>query len=477
MFEHKRRLLIIISVLLVAGFFITSFVSYLISFESLRRHVVDAELPLTSDNIYSEIQRDLLQPIFVSSLMASDTFLRDWVIRGEQDQSEITRYLNEIQKKYNAVTAFFVSDRTHNYYYTNGLLKKVMPQNTRDDWYFRVRELDRDYEINVDVDMANDDALTVFVNYRVFDYDGRFLGATGIGLAVDSVIKSINRYQSTYHRDIFFIDDEGKVKIASTATQADAAYLHEIGQRILQTISESSATTFPLTFNGKNLIVNVRYIDEFNWYLLVVNNEIVGHNELLDSLWISFGACVFVLIIVLFITNRTISSYQVEVERLATYDKLTGLLNRQAMEIIYSQIIRDLKRSPGTLAVILFDIDKFKQINDTMGHLAGDVVLQHLAKICSSRLRESDIMCRWGGEEFVVLAKNCTIQEAENIAEELRLSAMNNPTPFQGEQIRITISAGVTEHKDQESQEEVFERVDRALYQAKESGRNKITSI
>lgn len=481
MFEHKRRLLIFVSVLLAAGFFITSLTSYFISLNSLRRHVVDAELPLTSDNIYSEIQRDLLRPIFVSSLMASDTFLRDWVIRGERDHSEITRYLSEIQSKYNAVTAFFVSDNTHNYYHVSGILKQVSPENQRDDWYFRVRELDNDYEINVDVDMANDDALTVFVNYRVFDYDGRFIGATGVGLSVDAVKQAINRYQSTYNRTIFFIDRKGRVKISNTASQVNQGYLEEIGRKII-TGSPTSATSAPttthtITVDDRNLIVNTRFIDDFGWHLLVVNEEIEGHEELLESLLISLAACALIIIIVLSITHRTISIYQREVERLATNDKLTGLFNRQAMDIIYRQITLDLKRNPGKLSVILFDIDRFKLINDELGHLAGDSVLRHLAQICNSRLRETDIISRWGGEEFVVLVKNCSLQEAENIAEELRLSVMNNPTDYQGRSIRITISAGVTEYRAQESQDEVFERADRALYRAKNNGRNQVVSI
>lgn len=106
MFKQKKRLLTFISILLIIGFLLTSFSSYFISVTSLKNQVTYTELPLTSDNIYSEIQRDLLRPIFISSLMASDTFVRDWVMSGEGEQDAIIRYLQEIKSQYSAFTAF-----------------------------------------------------------------------------------------------------------------------------------------------------------------------------------------------------------------------------------------------------------------------------------------------------------------------------------------------------------------------------------
>lgn len=482
MLEHKRRLLILISILLVAGFLLTSLTSYFISLNSLRRHVVDTELPLTSDNIYSEIQRDLLRPIFISSLMATDTFLRDWSIHGEKDPSEVIRYLNAIQKKYNTFTAFYVSDKTLNYYHVDGLLKQVSRKNKRDRWYFRLREVDEAYEINVDVDMANNDAMTVFVNYRVFDYKGNFIGATGIGLAVEAVRNSIDHYQTSYNRDVFFIDKSGDLKLSSATTDTSHEHFRRLGEafvsrNLADKLEADNTTTFDYYVDGKKLIINARFIEEFDWYLLVVDNEIKGQEEILESLLINLAACTLIILVVLAITHRTVSTYQHEVERLATNDKLTNLYNRQALDIIFQQTVLEIKRYPGNFSIILFDIDDFKQINDEMGHMAGDAVLQHLAKICKSRMRGTDIICRWGGEEFVVLLKDCNLEKAVNIAEELRLSVMNNPTAYQQAEIRITISLGVTEYISGETQDEVMERADKALYRAKNNGKNRLETL
>ena len=110
--KRKNRLILGLSLLLVAGFLLTSLASYFVSLASLRKQIVSHELPLTRDSVYSEVQRDLLRPVFLASLMAHDTFLRDWVTKGEKSPEEVTRYLKEIQEEYGAFTSFFVSDRT-----------------------------------------------------------------------------------------------------------------------------------------------------------------------------------------------------------------------------------------------------------------------------------------------------------------------------------------------------------------------------
>lgn len=106
MWTNKLRFVATLSALLITGFLITSLVSYYVANKSLSDEINQNTLPLTSDNIYSEIQRDLLRPIFISSLMANDTFVRDWTLAGEEDPDKIIRYLKEIQKRYSTITAF-----------------------------------------------------------------------------------------------------------------------------------------------------------------------------------------------------------------------------------------------------------------------------------------------------------------------------------------------------------------------------------
>jgi hypothetical protein len=186
--------------------------------------IVAQELPLTSSNIYSEIQKDLVRPVLISSTMAHDTFVREWVIAGEQDPEAMARYLREIKTRYGAFSSFFVSERSGRYYTGDGILKQVSPTAPRDAWYYRVRTLQDPYELNVDLDLANQDAMTIFINYRVFDFDGNFLGVTGVGLTVDAVRRLIEDYQQRFQRTLYFVDAEGKIVlfgILSGRTETD----------------------------------------------------------------------------------------------------------------------------------------------------------------------------------------------------------------------------------------------------------------
>jgi len=212
--NSKTVLVPIITALLVVGFLVTSLASFFVSRASLRKEISYNELPLTSDNVYSEIQRDLLTPIFISSTMATDTFLRDWVLNGEIGPENIEKYLNEIKQKYNTVSSFFVSDKTMNYYYADGILKTVSQNEPRDQWYFRVKNMTDDYEINVDPDMANQDQMTIFINYKVYDYNHNYIGATGVGLTISSVKRLIEEYQNKYNRTIYFFNEDGEVKLS-----------------------------------------------------------------------------------------------------------------------------------------------------------------------------------------------------------------------------------------------------------------------
>lgn len=473
--KRKNQLILIISLFLIAGFLITSLASYFVSRSSLREQISQNELPLTSDNIYSEIQRDILRPIFISSLMATDTFLRDWLIQGEKDSTQIIRYLKEIKTKYNTFTSFFVSEQTRIYYHADGILKKVSPDEERDNWYFRVRSMKEDYEINFDPDQANKDALTIFINYRVYDYAGKYIGTTGVGLAVNSVKDLIANYKNIYDRDIYFVDQEGNIKLHSgnlSANEHNISNLEGLGP-LSKEILAAKSHSFQYKRKGKTVHLNTRFISEFKWFLLVEKTEETAIKQILDTLMLNLLICVLIIAVVIYFINLTINAYQHRLEKIATTDKLTGLYNRQAFDILFSETFKDAKRRNVDFSVIEFDLDRFKKINDAHGHLAGDAVLKNIADIAFKNIRTSDVVCRWGGEEFLIILKDCDLEHGYNMAEKLRLAIKNFHTDYNGKNILTTASLGVAQYRKGESEDELYNRVDKALYAAKQNGRDR----
>jgi diguanylate cyclase (GGDEF)-like protein len=478
--SQKNRLIVIVSLLLVAGFLITSLASFFVSRASLRFQITQNELPLTGDNIYSEIQRDLLSPVFISSLMATNTFLRDWIIGGEQDVNKAINYLKEIKTKYNTYTSFLVSERTRNYYYADGILKKVSPEEDRDRWYYRVREMINDYEINIDPDMANKDTMTIFINYRVFDYDGKFIGATGVGLTVGAVKRLIETYQHKYNRRIYFTDKEGNIKLHGSGFPENINKLTDIPGMIPDIMSgllSKDGVSVKYVKNNKTIHLHSRFIPEFGWYLFVEQTEEAAIKQILYTLFINLSISAVISVIILLLTNMTISFYQDKLEDMASTDSLTGAYNRRAFDIIIGQTLKDAVRNKTDISLILFDIDHFKETNDRFGHSAGDAVLGNITRITYSCLRSSDVICRWGGEEFLILLKQCDINKAFNVAEKIRMAVGNVPALYEGREINATISLGVAQYREPESEESLFSRVDKALYEAKNQGRNRTISI
>ena len=169
-------------------------------------------------------------------------------------------------------------------------------------------------------------------------------------------------------------------------------------------------------------------------------------------------------------------------ELLATRDGLTGLFNRRTFMTLAAQEYQRALRYHHSFAVILFDLDEFKQINDTYGHLCGDEVLQEVARRCQERLRSVDLLGRYGGEEFVILLPETGQSDAEAVAEKIRSVIGNTPIQLVEIQISIavTISVGgiVFTPDDQEAMpsfDTIFSRADEMMYASKKAGRNCIT--
>jgi len=162
-------------------------------------------------------------------------------------------------------------------------------------------------------------------------------------------------------------------------------------------------------------------------------------------------------------------------KRMASLDPLTGVANRRGIEYFTRSAIRRARARRESLAVLALDLDRFKQINDSYGHAAGDRVLQHIARACLDALRDGDLLGRIGGEEFLVILPGSTLEHATDIAERLRVRVETLPLEDLPAGLRITISVGVAQMTAQDAGfADLERRADEALYRAKAEGRNRV---
>lgn len=158
-------------------------------------------------------------------------------------------------------------------------------------------------------------------------------------------------------------------------------------------------------------------------------------------------------------------------EELYITDSLTKLYNRAHFDETINMIVKHQRKADSDFILVLVDIDHFKTINDTYGHQVGDEVLVTIAKTLKHSLRDNDLIARWGGEEFVIMLKNITVDEAKIIIEKVRVNIQNSIIK---ENIKVTASFGLTKYIIGEDSKEIFKRSDDALYEAKKSGRNRV---
>jgi diguanylate cyclase (GGDEF)-like protein len=156
----------------------------------------------------------------------------------------------------------------------------------------------------------------------------------------------------------------------------------------------------------------------------------------------------------------------------ANRDPLTGLYNRRYIDATLEQELARSQRGGHPLCVVMMDIDHFKQINDTLGHVAGDACLRSIALTLQDCVRISDHCGRWGGEEFICLLPETDSAGGQEMAERLRLAVASLPLAWQGLSLHATISVGLTVRRDGEAPDALIGRADAALYRAKEAGRN-----
>ena len=477
MLQEKSRFIVIVFLLLLLGFSLTSITGYFVAKNALQNNIQANLLPLSSDNVYSEIQRDILPTVVISSLMAQDTFVREWIIQGESHPEKISQYLLSIQQRYNTETAFFISNRTLNYYHSSGLLKKVSLQNPSDAWYFRVEKLTDDFEINVDIDSAKPKQTTFFVNYKIKDYQGQYLGAIGVGLSTEVIKQMIENYQSRYNRQVYFVEANGDIALHGKLYHGTDNIKNTDGlSEIVEQALNSDSGNYIYNKGDSKIFVNTRFIKELDWYLFVEQIE-QADSQIKTAFLLNIIYSALISIAILAVAYLTVGRYQKRLEIMATKDSLTGINNRHIFEIVSKQTIKMAIRKNEDLSALILDIDHFKKINDSFGHLIGDKVLVNVANILIKHVRDSDLVCRWGGEEFIVLLPNSNSEKTFALAEKIRNAIMSESIQHNGQSINITVSIGVSDYEESESENSFLKRVDKALYKAKNNGRNRVEVI
>jgi len=351
--------------------------------------------------------------------------------------------------------------------------------------------------------------------------DGLFLGALGAKINLDSLREVLDQLSAGHSRDLYLITEQGRVVIRSAGNPADAmkatlpdATTRELTEREGQTIAQARP-------QGREVVAVLRRIPQLHWAAVAETPRAETVREagvlrfrtvlLLSLLVLGVGLLAFM--VGLFVTRplerlteaaarvasgdlsvelppggsgevgyltRAFSTLvsrlrekesQGELEKLSLTDSLTGLYNRRHLMGTLASEVQRSRRLRRAFAVLLADVDRFKQYNDTHGHLAGDAALVKIAEVFRKTTRQVDCVARYGGEEFVVMLLEANLATATLVAERIRARVAEQDL---GEG-SLTLSIGVAEYPDGgDTPEELIATADAAMYKAKSAGRNQV---
>jgi diguanylate cyclase (GGDEF)-like protein len=273
------------------------------------------------------------------------------------------------------------------------------------------------------------------------------------------------------------IDARGVLIASSRALTASITLLDDVDPKLSQALRAGQSAEYEGE-HGRKLLYE-RKVTGSPWRLIISADQATLFASLEGPRvwlpWALFGAFCAASIVAAYLLVRLRAVSQMHA-RLARVDRLTGLPNRLHLEEHMSRMVSAAGRHGRPFSVFMADVDHFKRVNDTYGHNTGDEVLRALAERMAKALRAEDMLGRWGGEEFLALLPNTTVEGAYAVANRVRTMASGEPiVTSTGEQLRVTISIGCATVQDARDNSYV-ERADEALYKAKEEGRNRVVS-
>lgn len=358
-----------------------------------------------------------------------------------------------------------------------------------------------------DISLAEDHRTKImYIAMPVRDAIGTVLGVAAIRLSPDHVAGPLfSKDLASQHRSGFLVNQQGLILANSVNPSLDyqalgsldpvqsdnvkkqfnldrvqSLKLDDLADKVVGGNGDSGFTTAHLLSPGENDVVGFSSVQRQRWTVMVVEDQAVFTAEVNDLTRNQFFNTLILALIIgslLILVGRMFET----TERQSLSDPLTGLANRRFFQEILLRELRRAQRSNQPLALIVADIDHFKGVNDTYGHNVGDEVLGQVGGIMVASVRATDFVIRYGGEEFVVLMPETRIADAVQVANKLRKTigdTILGSTSRPGMTLKVTISGGVAAFPvDGKTGEQLILGADRALYWAKEHGRNQISTV
>ncbi|WP_100643322.1 sensor domain-containing diguanylate cyclase [Alteromonas facilis] len=418
--------------------------------------------------VYSLVNQELLKPLHIAETFAESIDFSSLIQSNEFDEQELIAQLARMEKRLN-LTFFVALENQRVQLMSDGRRFELIEGKVY--WYFAAKKSDE--HILADLGQVGD--VHLFFDVKILGDNGEFLGFVGVGKRIKSFVDSFAEYKKTYGYDFLFVNENNQVMLSSLPdlivtgefippldslpwfTDGDKD-LNELDSEIVQ-------------LNDQDVLITEIDIDQLSWRLLLLMPLETRQAKLTRTYIVNSLLASSVIIVLLTVMFSAFIVYKRKLERDVEVDPLTGLVNRNYLKRRYHQ----LSRRSRNICVAIVDLDFFKQINDQYGHVAGDQVLRETANILTSVVRSDDTVCRWGGEEFVLLLHDLPVSSCKSLIERARDKLSQTTVYYEGNTINFTASFGVTTGSSSQQMSKHLANADIALYESKKNGRNRYT--
>ena len=464
---RRNLILLITSTILVVSFGFSTAIS-LKSIDTLVKANNKDNSVIYANEVSNAVIDVFSEAVAVSQMMNNTLIrkiLKDTDSFSDAERNEIIRnYLSDIVSTFGFSTAFLADDRTMSYYAEQGFTKTIDPSNPDDDWYIPFKSSGKLYELNVDNDQANNNRMTIYINARMKDSNGQFLGVCGVGVPIKQVILLLQSIEAQNDISIKLVSPDGVVRVARSGQLVFQRTEQELKELLKQYNTSEPYTYFSRDADGYTII---KYIAECDWYA-VIDYEGGKSTQFSTLLFKNLMVCLFIMLAVLTVVNFVLNNFTRHTEKFveeALEDQLTGLKNRRA----YSLEVERLNKlsSLQEITVVTMDINGLKLTNDSFGHTAGDDLLRGAAQIMKDFFNGNGWnLFRTGGDEFIALTTQ-PVPDKTELTKEFKQKL----TLFHHELIKeLSVSIGVAKGDEAEitSVEDLIKMADKKMYADKE---------
>ena len=418
--------------------------------------------------VYELVRDDLLRPFYISETFAKTIDFTATLDSTDFDAAVLLHRLQEMERDL-GLKFFVASERTRKQYFSDGRTLDLIEGEVA--WYFEAQETDNDFM----ADLGQVGDVHLFFDVRVYGNDGDFLGYVGVGQHLQHFIDTFDRYKARYGYDFLFVNDRDEIILSSIpeliVTDAYIPTLESVEWFDKFGATQLSYDSEIIQVKDEDFLVSEYGIEELGWRLLLLIPLEARQAQTTRSFFVNAVTVMLSLLLLAMIVWYLMMLYKRSLESKVEFDALTKLPNRLFVQRYYEK----LQRNGGPTCAIIIDLDRFKNINDTFGHDAGDRVLEAAARVFEDVLREEDVVGRWGGEEFVMLLPDTSLETGAAIAERARQRLEKLTIELRESNVSITASFGVADSpKGDKSLADLLAEADQMLYKAKENGRNQV---